>query len=100
MFDLNICMQDFTITCPEDWYRIQRTIIADWKKHHGMFISDIQRLEKTVEYHISEAGKRLVMYRQTHRRSYLEAAQTEYEHATTVLRTFSKREILATLSKT
>jgi hypothetical protein len=100
LFDLNICMLDYNINSPEDWYRIQRTIIADWKRNHGMFVHDIVRLEKTVEHHISEAGKKLVMYRQTHSRSYLEAAQAEYGHATNAIKTFSKRELLATLSKT
>ncbi len=100
MFDLNISMSDFTITSPEDWYRIQRTIIADWKRNHGMFVHDIVRLEKTVEHHISEAGKKLVMYRQTHHRSYIEAAHAEYDRASAAIKTFSKREILATLSKT
>jgi len=93
-------MQDFTINSPEDWYKIQRTIIANWKKNHSMFINDILRLEKTVEFRISEAGKKLVMYRQTHARSYLEAAQEEYRQASDIIKTFSKREILATLSKT
>lgn len=99
MFDLNICMSDFKITCPEDWYTIQRTTIADWKKNHGMFIKDIQRLEKTVDQYVSEAGKRLVLYRQTHARSYLEAAHAEYQKASDTIRAFSKREILATLSQ-
>ena len=92
-------MQDYKITCPEDWYEIQKTVLGSWKKHHGMFVKDIQRLEKTVEGYISEAGKKLVLYRQTHARSYLEAAHAEYQKASDCIRAFSKREILATLSQ-
>ena len=99
MFDLNICMQDFKITCPEDWYAIQRTTIASWKKNHPMFVKDIQRLEKTVQQHISEASSLLVKYRQTHSRTYLELVQQQYAVASEIIKTFSKRELLATLSQ-
>ena len=97
---VNISMQDFTITCPEDWYRIQRTVIAQWKKNHGMFIKDIQRLEHSVNECISEASKVLVLYRQTGRRSCLETANQHYARASEYIRVFSKRELLASLSKT
>jgi hypothetical protein len=93
-------MQDFVITCPEDWYRIQSTVIAQWKKNHGIFIKDIQRLEKSVNDCITEASKTLVLYRQTGRRSCLETANTHYQRASEIIRTFSKRELLASLSKT
>jgi len=96
---VNISMQDFTITCPEDWYKIQSTVIAQWKKNHGIFIKDIQRLEHSVNDCITEASKVLVLYRQTSRRSYLEAANTHYQRASETIRTFSKRELLASLSK-
>ena len=93
-------MQDFTITCPEDWYKIQNTVIAQWKKNHGIFIKDIQRLEHAVNNCISEASKVLVLYRQTGRRSYLDVATNHYAKASDYIRTFSKRELLASLSKT
>ena len=93
-------MQDFVITCPEDWYRIQSTVIAQWKKNHSIFIKDIQRLEHVVNDCISDASKTLVMYRQTGSRSYLETANTHYQRASEIIRTFSKRELLASLSKT
>jgi hypothetical protein len=97
---VNISMQDFTITCPEDWYKIQNTVIAQWKKNHGMFLKDIQRLEKSVNECITDASKSLVLYRQTGRRSCLEAANAHYQRASDYIRTFSKRELLASLSKT
>ena len=93
-------MQDFVITCPEDWYRIQSTVIAQWKKNHGIFIKDIQRLEKSVNECITEASKILVLYRQTGHRSCLETANIHYQRASEIIRTFSKRELLASLSKT
>ena len=93
-------MQDFVITCPEDWYRIQSTVIAQWKKNHGIFIKDIQRLEKSVNECITEASKILVLYRQTGRRTCLETANIHYQRASEIIRTFSKRELLASLSKT
>ncbi len=93
-------MQDFVITCPEDWYRIQSTVIAQWKKNHGIFIKDILRLEKSVNECITEASKILVLYRQTGRRSCLETANMHYQRASEIIRTFSKRELLASLSKT
>ena len=74
--------------------------MAQWKKNHGMFLKDIQRLEHVVNDCISEASKALVMYRQTGRRSYLEAATAHYQRASEIIRTFSKRELLASLSKT
>ena len=97
---VNISMQDFTITCPEDWYKIQRTVIAQWKKNHSMFIKDIQRLERTVQEHVSRASNYLVLYRQTHGKSYLELAHQQYTQASDTIKTFSKRELLASLSKT
>ncbi len=97
---VNISMQDFVITCPEDWYKIQNTVIAQWKKNYGMFLKDIQRLEKSVNECITEASKSLVLYRQTGRRSCLEAANAHYQRAGDYIRTFSKRELLASLSKT
>ena len=93
-------MQDFTITCPEDWYKIQRTVISQWKKNHGMFLRDIQRLEHSVNNCITEASKVLVLYRQTGRKSHLEVANKHYSQASEFIRTFSKRELLASLSKT
>jgi hypothetical protein len=92
-------MFDFTINSPEDWYRIQNTIIKNWKKDHGIFFNDIKKLEKSVENYISEYSKKLVLYRQTGRTSYYEAAIQELKTASELLKTFSKREMLATLSK-
>jgi G:T/U-mismatch repair DNA glycosylase len=92
-------MNDFTITCPEDWYKIQSTTIKQWKTQHGMFIKDIQRLEKVVENHISEASKILVLHRRTGQQQYLDAAQQSYKNASDAIRVFSKRELLATLSQ-
>jgi hypothetical protein len=93
-------MNDFTITCPEDWYKIQSTIIKQWKTQHGMFIKDIQRLEKVVEAHITEASKILVLYRRTGQQHYLNTAQQSYTSASDAIKVFSKRELLATLSRT
>ena len=52
-----------------------------------------------MENYISEYSKKLVLYRQTGRTSYYEAAIQELKTASELLKTFSKREMLATLSK-
>lgn len=92
-------MFDFTINSPEDWYRIQNTVINNWKKEHSIFVNDIRRLEKSIENYLTEYSKKLVLYRQTGRRSYIESANEELVKASELLKTFSKREMLATLSK-
>lgn len=99
MFGLNISVNNFNIESPDDWYKIQRTTIRMWKKNHGMFIKDIERLEKTVDQYIANASNFLVMHRQTKKSSFFDKAQQEYRMATEALKSFSKRELLATLSQ-
>lgn len=92
-------MFNFTINSPEDWYNIQRTIIKQWKIEHSMFSHDIKKLEHTIDLYITEYSKKMVLYRQTHSKSCLDSALKELQTASEILKTFSKREMLATLSK-
>ena len=64
-----------------------------------MFIHDVTRIEHTVEEHIQEYSKHLVMYRQTKNKSYIEKAQKEIDSINNILLTVEKTELMALLSK-
>jgi hypothetical protein len=70
----------------------------DWRKRFPMFVQDVNRIEKTVEYHIQEHSKILVLHRQTKNRSHLERARKEIDKINTVVATVEKIELMALLS--
>jgi hypothetical protein len=94
LFDLNIYMQ---VNSEQDFFQL-REQFSNWRKRFPMFVHDVNRIEKTVEYHIQEHSKILVLYRQTKNRSHLERAQREIDKINTVVATVEKIELMALLS--
>jgi cystathionine beta-lyase family protein involved in aluminum resistance len=64
-----------------------------------MFTHDVNRIEKTVEYHIQEHSKILVLHRQTKNKSYLERAQKEIDKINNLIDLVKKIELMAMLSR-
>jgi hypothetical protein len=69
-----------------------------WRKRFPMFTHDVHQIEKIIDLHIQQHSKIMVMYRQTHSRSYLEKAQREIDSINRVILTVEKLELMAMLS--
>ena len=80
-------------------YLEYRSRLDVWKKNHGIFIKDIQKLERTVDALLNERLDELIMLRQTKRQIYQERADLKLQQAINSLKFFSKIELLASLSK-
>ena len=80
-------------------YLEYRSRLDVWKKNHGIFIKDIQKLERTVDALLNERLDELIMLRQTKRHIYQERADLKLQQAINSLKYFSKIELLASLSK-
>lgn len=80
-------------------YLAQRKQLEQWIRHHPMFAHEIRRIKKTIDKKMEERDDMLVMYRQTHKDHYKEKARILLLHAQNHIKTFSKLELLATLSK-
>jgi hypothetical protein len=80
-------------------YLEYRSRLDVWKKNHGIFIKDIQKLERTVDALLNERLDELIMLRQTKRQIYQERADLKLQQAINSLKYFSKIELLASLSK-
>ena len=80
-------------------YLEYRSRLDVWKKNHGIFIKDIQKLERTVDALLNERLDELIMLRQTKRQIYQERANLKLQQAINSLKYFSKIELLASLSK-
>jgi len=70
-----------------------------WRKRFPMFAHDVRRIQNACEYHISEYGKLLVLYRQSRNKSYLEKAQKQIDSINKIINTVEKLELMAILSK-
>ena len=70
-----------------------------WRKRFPMFTHDVHQIEKIIDLHIQQHSKIMVMYRQTHSRSYLEKAQLEIDSINRVILTVEKLELMAMLSR-
>ena len=70
-----------------------------WRKRFPMFTHDVYQIEKIIDLHIQQHSKIMVMYRQTHSRSYLEKAQVEIDSINRVILTVEKLELMAMLSR-
>jgi hypothetical protein len=82
-----------------DEYSEYRNRLKVWKRNHGIFIKDIQKLERTVDTLLNERLDELIMLRQTKRQIYQERADLKLQQAINSLKYFSKIELLASLSK-
>ena len=76
-----------------------REQFAAWRKRFPMFIHDVKRIEKIIDEHIQTHSKIMVMYRQTHNKSYLEKAQQQIDTINQVLSTVEKIELMAMLAR-
>ena len=70
-----------------------------WIRHHPMFAHEIRRIRDQIDKMMNKRADLLIMYRQTRREHYLEQARIILLQAQNHLKTFSKLELLATLSK-
>ena len=73
--------------------------IATWKKNHGIFFKDIQKLEDSVAKIMDRRSDKLIEYRRTRKQRYLDEANDILKDALKTIKTFSKVELLASLSK-
>ena len=73
--------------------------IATWKKNHGIFFKDIQKLEDSVVKIMDRRSDKLIEYRRTRKQRYLDEANAILKDALKTIKTFSKVELLASLSK-
>jgi hypothetical protein len=80
-------------------YLAQRKQLDAWIKHHPMFAHDLRRIKHTIDKLMNQRADLLVQYRQTRREHYREQARITLLKAQNHLKTFSKLELLATLSK-
>jgi hypothetical protein len=64
-----------------------------------MFAHEIQRIKKHIDKLMNQRADLLVQYRQTRREHFREQARIVLLQAQNHLKTFSKLELLATLSK-
>jgi hypothetical protein len=76
-----------------------RNQFSVWRKRFSMFVHDVQQIEKIIDLHIQQHSKIMVMYRQTHNRSYLEKAQLEIDSINRTLSTVEKLELMSMLSR-
>ena len=80
-------------------YLAQRKQLDQWIRHHPMFAHEIRRIRDQIDKMMNKRADLLIMYRQTRREHYREQARITLLQAQNHLKTFSKLELLATLSK-
>jgi hypothetical protein len=81
-----------------DFSEVRKRCI-EWRRRHGMFNQDIRKIETTIEKHISNYSDHMVMYRQTHKRSYLERAELEVKEIEKLINLVEKIELISLLSR-
>ena len=80
-------------------YNDYRDRIEVWKKQHGIFYNDIKKLEDSVAKIMDKRADVLIEYRRTRKQRYLDEANAILKDALKTIKTFSKVELLASLSK-
>ena len=70
-----------------------------WRKRFPMFKHDVYQIENITEQHIQNYSRIMVLYRQTHNKSYIEKAQKELDEINRVISTVEKIELMAMLSR-
>ena len=76
-----------------------RNQFNSWRSRFPMFAHDVRQIEKIIDSHIQQHSKIMVLYRQTHNKSYLEKAQLEIDAINQVIVTVEKLELMAMLSR-
>ena len=76
-----------------------RDQFSQWRKRFPMFKHDVQKIEHIINIHIQSHSKLMVLYRQTHNRSYLEKAQLEIDSINRVILTVEKIELMSLLGR-
>ena len=76
-----------------------RNQFNSWRSRFPMFAHDVRQIEKIIDSHIQQHSKIMVLYRQTHNKSYLEKAQLEINAINQVIATVEKLELMAILSR-
>ena len=80
-------------------YMAQRAQLDEWIQRHPMFAHDLRRIKNHIDKLMTQRDDALVLYRQSKKQVYLEQANTLLLQAQNHLKTFSKLELLASLSK-
>ena len=80
-------------------FRELRKQITVWKQRFPMFRHDVNQVESIIEIHIQNYSKALVLYRQSHKKKFLEDAEQEIAAINRVISTVSKLEMIALLSQ-
>jgi hypothetical protein len=86
------------IESEQDFTELRKQFLV-WRKRFPMFTHDVYQIEKIIDSHIQQHSKIMVLYRQTHSRSYLERAQLEIAAINQVIATVEKLELIAMLSR-
>jgi hypothetical protein len=80
-------------------FQTLRDQFSQWRRRFPMFKHDVQQIEHIINTHIQSHSKLMVLYRQTHNRSYLEKAQLEIDAINRVVLTVEKIELMSLLSR-
>ena len=86
------------ISSEKDFNEVRKMSLI-WRKRFPMFAHDVLQIEKIIDQHIQTHSKIMVLYRQTHNKSYIEKAQKEIDEINRVLLTVEKLELMAMLSR-
>jgi hypothetical protein len=86
------------IASDNDFTELRKQFLV-WRKRFPMFTHDVYQIEKIIDLHIQQHSKIMVMYRQTHSKSYLEKAQLEIDSINRTLATVEKLELMSLLSR-
>ena len=86
------------IESEQDFTQLRKQFLV-WRKRFPMFTHDVYQIEKIIDLHIQQHSKIMVMYRQTHSKSYLEKAQLEISAINQVIATVEKLELMAMLAR-
>jgi hypothetical protein len=86
------------IESDKDFVELQQQFSL-WRKRFPMFTHDVQQVERIVNQHIQAHSRIMVLYRQTHSKSYIEKAQQEIDAINRVLATVEKIELMSLLSR-
>jgi hypothetical protein len=70
-----------------------------WRRRFPMFTHDVRKLQDTIENEIKEHSIALMHHRQSHKRFYIEKAQSHIDNINNLILTIEKIELMALLSR-